>query len=64
MIDALLVLPAHLSKRLAGALDTGLLAPPYSAATLRSAVGLQEHGEDIVATLLELERLGVWSASP
>lgn len=59
MIDALLDLPAHLRKRLAGALDTGLLAPPYSAATLRSAVGLQEHGEDVVAALLELERLGV-----
>ena len=59
MIDALLDLPDHLRKRLASALDSGLLAPPYSAVTLRSVLGVQEDGEDVVGVLLELERLGV-----
>lgn len=59
MIDALLDLPDHLRKRLASALDSGLLAAPYSAATLRSVVGLQVRGEKVAGALLELERLGV-----
>ncbi len=59
MIDALLDLPDHLRKRLASALDSGFLAPPYSVATLRSVLGIQEGGEDVVGALLELERLGV-----
>ncbi len=48
MIDALLDLPDHLRKRLASALDTGILAPPYSTATLRSVLGVQESGEEIL----------------
>ena len=40
MIDALLDLPAHLRKRLASALESGLLAAPYSAASLRSVLGM------------------------
>ncbi len=52
MIGALLDLPDHLRKRLASALDSGLLAPPYSAVTLRSVLGILEGGEDIVGALL------------
>ncbi len=59
MIDALLDLPDHLRKRLASALESGILAGPYSASSLRSVLGIQEGGEDVVGVLLELERLGV-----
>jgi phosphatidylserine/phosphatidylglycerophosphate/cardiolipin synthase-like enzyme len=59
MIDALLDLPDHLRKRLASAFNSGVLAPPYSTAMLRSVLGIQEGGDDIVAAVLELERLGV-----
>ncbi len=59
MIDALLDLPDHLRKRLASALESGLLARPYSASSLRSVLGIGEGGEDVVGALLELERLGV-----
>lgn len=51
----LLSLPAHLRRRLAGALDTGLLAAPFSAAAVASALGLRD-GAGAVA-----EALGAWS---
>ena len=59
MIDALLDLPDHLRKRLASALDSGNLAPPYTAAMLRSVLDIREGGEDVVGAVLELERMGV-----
>ena len=59
MNGSLLDLPAHLRKRLASALDSGFLTPPYSAATLRSVLEIQERGECVVGALLELERLGI-----
>lgn len=59
MIDALLALPAHLRKRLAIALESGLLSTSCSPASLRSVLGLREGGEDVAAALLELERLGI-----
>ena len=59
MIDALLDLPDHLRRRLASALDSGLLAAPYSAVTLQSVLGMQDGAEDVVGALLGLERLGV-----
>ena len=59
MIDALLDLPAHLSKRLASALESGLLATPCSAASLRSVLGIGEGIEDVGGALLELERMGI-----
>lgn len=59
MTDALLELPAHLRRRLAGALESGLLAPSCSLVALRSVLGLPEGGEDVVAALAKLERLGV-----
>ena len=59
MIDALLDLPAHLRKRLASALESGLLATPCSAASLRSVLGIGEGIEDVGGALLELERMGI-----
>src|SRR5439155_2527421 len=46
-------------KRLASALESGLLTTPYSAAPLRSVLGMQEGGDGIVGALLELERMGI-----
>ena len=60
MIDALLDLPSHLRERLASALESGLLAAPYSAAS--AAVGAGDSRGCAKASsrrLLELERLGV-----
>jgi phosphatidylserine/phosphatidylglycerophosphate/cardiolipin synthase-like enzyme len=59
MIDALLDVPAHLRKRLAGALQAGLLAPPYSTAALESVLGTREGCEAVVEALAQLERLGI-----
>jgi phosphatidylserine/phosphatidylglycerophosphate/cardiolipin synthase-like enzyme len=59
MIDAVLALPAHLRKRLASGLESGLLATPYSITSLRSVLGSLEGDEDLVGALLELERLGI-----
>ena len=57
--EAILALPAHLRKRLAQALESGLLGMPCSPVSLRSALGLREGGGEVVAALSELERLGV-----
>lgn len=59
MIGAILDLPSHLRRRLASALDAGLLAKPYSGATLGRALGTKEEGEGVAEALIELERLGV-----
>lgn len=59
MIDALLDMPAHLRKRLASALESGLLTTPYSAASLRSVLGVGVDGADVVGAMLELERSGI-----
>jgi phosphatidylserine/phosphatidylglycerophosphate/cardiolipin synthase-like enzyme len=59
MIEALLDLPAHLRKRVAGALASGLLAAPYSATSLRSVMGNEEGSDEVAGALHELNRLGV-----
>lgn len=59
MTDALLALPAHQQRRLVSALESGMLATPCSLASLRSVLGLREGGEDVVAALGALDRLGV-----
>lgn len=59
MIDALLTLPSHLRQRLSCALESGLLAPPLSAASLRSTLGTSEGIETALGALSELERLGM-----
>jgi len=52
--------PAHLRKRLATALESGLLTTPYAPASLGSVLGISEGREGIAAALLELERLGIF----
>jgi len=58
MIEPLLDLPSHLRRRLAGALESGLITMPGSVAAMRSVLGLREGAEDIVGALCELTRLG------
>ncbi len=59
MTDVLLDLPSHLRDRLAGALESGLLGPSPSAASLQSVLGYREDVGGLVAALLELAQLGV-----
>lgn len=54
MIEPLLQLPTHLRERLGRALETGLVGPPYAAASIRSALGA---GEDVDAVCAALKRL-------
>jgi phosphatidylserine/phosphatidylglycerophosphate/cardiolipin synthase-like enzyme len=63
VIAALLTLPAHLRKRLASALESGLLARPYSTGSVHSVLGVREGGEDITEALIELDRLGIAGAA-
>ncbi len=63
MTTALFDLPAHLRRRLAGALEAGLLAAPCSLTAVRSVLGLREGGEDLVSALGEFERLGISGAT-
>ena len=58
MTDALLALPAHVRSRLALALESGQLVPPYSAVAVRSTVG-GDHQDAILEVLTEWERMGV-----
>ena len=51
--------PAHLRARLASALESGLLVPPYAAAALGSVLGTQEGADGVAQALLELEHLGI-----
>lgn len=59
MIDALFDLPSHVRERLARALESGILATPHSTASLRSVLGTHDRAEEVVAALMELDRLGV-----
>ena len=59
MNDVLLDLPSHLRDRLVSALDSGLLSPSPTLASLRSVLGDREDAEDLAASLLELGRLGI-----
>jgi phosphatidylserine/phosphatidylglycerophosphate/cardiolipin synthase-like enzyme len=59
MIERVLGLPAHLRTRLAKALETGLLTPPYSAVSIRSVLGTHDGSEDIARSLVQLDRMGV-----
>lgn len=59
MIDPLLDLPSHQGRRLANALETGLLAPPYSPAALRSVLGQVEDGDGLAGALRQLDNWGV-----
>ena len=59
MIEALLDLPAHIRKRIASALTSGLLTAPYSATVLRSVMGNERGSEEAAGALLKLDQLGV-----
>ena len=59
MIDALLDLPFHLRERLASALESGLLGPSPTPTALDSVLGSREGAENLIASLLELGRLGI-----
>lgn len=62
MIAALLDLPAHQRKRLAAALETGLLSSPFSSAGLESSAGINQKASAVLEALAELERVGVRGA--
>jgi hypothetical protein len=57
--DALLDLPPHLRDRLVSALESGLLGPSPTLASLRSVLGNREDVEGVAASLVELGRLGI-----
>jgi phosphatidylserine/phosphatidylglycerophosphate/cardiolipin synthase-like enzyme len=59
MSDVLFDLPSHLRDRLASALESGILGPSPTLASLRSVLGDREEAEDLAAALLELGRLGI-----
>ena len=59
MIESLVGLPPHLRSRLVGALETGLLSPPWSLTGLRSILGITEGTEDILEALGALEKMGL-----
>jgi len=59
MTDALMDLPAHMRRRLADALESGVLAVPCSPAALRSVLGLAEGGEAVAAALGDLASMGI-----
>ncbi len=63
MIAALLDHPAHQRKRLASALESGLLRAPYTAPAVRSVLGMPAGEEGILGALLEMDRLGISGAA-
>jgi phosphatidylserine/phosphatidylglycerophosphate/cardiolipin synthase-like enzyme len=63
MIDALLELPTHLRRRLAAALESGVVGVPYSRASLRSVLDHREGTEKVVEALAQLDRLGIRGAA-
>lgn len=63
MIEALLDIPAHQRTRIVSALESGVLAPPYSEISVRSVLGAREGGEPVVLALREMSRLGIERAA-
>ena len=59
MTRALLDLPAHLRRRLAQALESGVLAAPFTPRALRRVLGLGEEAVGLIAALERWEALGV-----
>lgn len=59
MIEVLVGLPNHLRKRLASALESGLLTPPYSTMSLQSVLGSRGGDQDLLGALRELEQMGI-----
>jgi phosphatidylserine/phosphatidylglycerophosphate/cardiolipin synthase-like enzyme len=63
MIDALFDLPTHLRRRLAGALESGMIGAQCSLGSLRAVLDLREGAEDVAAALVQLERMGITGAA-
>lgn len=59
MNDVLLDLPSYLRDRLVSALESGLLGPCPTLASLRSVLGNREDNEHLLQSLIELGRLGI-----
>ena len=59
MIEAVLALPPSVRRRLADALESGLLAAPYTPVAMRSTLGGLGDQEGLIDALQEWERLGV-----
>ena len=59
MTRALFDLPAHQRRRLAQALESGILAAPFTPESLRSVLGLRDPGSGLIAVLNRWEKLGV-----
>jgi phosphatidylserine/phosphatidylglycerophosphate/cardiolipin synthase-like enzyme len=59
MISALFELPAHLRKRLVGALESQTLEIPYTLASLRAVLNSAEVGQNAVTALEKLAGLGI-----
>ena len=57
--DGIMALPQHLRGRLASALEAGTLRSSSSVLALRAALGLREGGNDVLADLAELDRMGI-----
>lgn len=62
-MESLLGLPAHLRHRLVAALESGLLAAPYSPASIRSVLALPEGAEAVALALIDLQKLGIAGAA-
>lgn len=59
MTRALLDLPVFRRRKLATALESGGLGPPFTAMSVRSALGISEDAPELIAALREWEGLGV-----
>lgn len=59
MTEAILALPAHVRKRLVGALASGSLSVPCSPAAIRSELGGREHAQEVADTLGRMAGLGM-----
>ena len=62
VIETLLEIPSHVRGRLASALESGMLVPPWTTMAIRATVG-GGYGEPILHVLQEWERLGVSPAA-
>ncbi len=59
MLDAVLALPSHMRARLVKALESGVLASPYSEVALAAALGRGNSIEGVLAALNSVSAMGV-----
>ena len=57
-MEVFLQIPSHLRKRLIDALKARMIIAPYSLISVRSALGIKTGGEEIVAGLKDLNKMG------